>query len=454
MNPAVLFTAHVRAVEEAAALALATSAEQGAPYDVIVFYSGGESTYHADDLAVPFRGHAHFLRFAPVEGAGHFVVYAAGGRAVVLRATAADYWHARPQPLADWVSEGIEVRDTSDPISALVDLIGSRSAALVGGDDGLVQRLGLPEDAQDPEPLLAALNWLRATKTPYEMACMQEAQRIAGVGHAAVRIGFAEGLSEFDLHLAYLEATRLVDSALPYPNIIARDSAAAVLHYQHRRIDASAPGATLLIDAGAMHNGYASDITRTYCAKGTGLAAAEFTALLNGMEALQQTLVAAVAPGVSFVALHRQAEVLIATLLCETGVLRCKADEATERRLVETFFPHGLGHHLGLQVHDVGGRQIDICGAMRVVPDDCPNLRTTRDLSPGHVVTIEPGLYFIPVLLDRLRGSPEAACVDWARVERLAPLGGIRIEDDVLVTVAGFQNLTRPYVPGHLDEPQ
>lgn len=454
MNQAVLFAAHVRAVEEAAELALATSEEQGAPYDAIVFYSGGDVAYHADDLAVPFRGHAHFLRFAPVGGPGHFVVYKRGGRAVVLRAAAVDYWHAPREPLADWINEGIEVRETSDPLVALVELVGSYRAALVGVDQALVQRLGLAEDAQDPQPLLAVLDWTRATKTPYEMACIKEAQRIAGVGHTAVRAGFAEGLSEFDLHLAYLEATRLVESVLPYPNIIARDAAAAVLHYQHRRVDPPAPGTTLLIDAGATHNGYASDITRTYCARGAGLAAAEFKTLLNGMETLQQALVAEVAPGVSFIALHRHAEVKIATLLCEAGVLRCKAGEAIERRLVETFFPHGLGHHLGLQVHDVGGRQADIRGGVRVAPDDCPNLRTTRDLSPGHVVTVEPGLYFIPMLLDRLRESPEATCVDWARVERLAPFGGIRIEDDVLVTVAGFQNLTRPYVPGHLDESQ
>jgi Xaa-Pro dipeptidase len=138
-------------------------------------------------------------------------------------------------------------------------------------------------------------------------------------------------------------------------------------------------------------------------------------------------------------------------LLCEHGVLTGSPEAALAQRLTSVFLPHGLGHHLGLQVHDVGGRQVDPAGRTQDPPPDHPYLRTTRTLEEGHVVTIEPGLYFIPLLLDPVRQDERGANVDWDVVEELLPCGGIRIEDDVLVTRAGCEDLTRPFVPGHQD---
>jgi Xaa-Pro dipeptidase len=106
---------------------------------------------------------------------------------------------------------------------------------------------------------------------------------------------------------------------------------------------------------------------------------------------------------------------------------------------------------LGLQVHDVGGRQVSPRGDRREPPASSPALRTTRDLEPGHVVTIEPGLYFIPMLLEPFRSGAAAAAFDWPLIDALAPCGGIRIEDDILVTDGGREDLTRPVVPGHRD---
>ena len=86
---------------------------------------------------------------------------------------------------------------------------------------------------------------------------------------------------------------------------------------------------------------------------------------------------------------------------------------------------------------------------MRPPPEEYPTLRTTRELDTGHVVTVEPGLYFIPLLLDPIRDSD---AVDWKLVDELIPCGGVRIEDDVLVTQSGSENLTRPLIPGHRDQ--
>ena len=120
------------------------------------------------------------------------------------------------------------------------------------------------------------------------------------------------------------------------------------------------------------------------------------------------------------------------------------AEAAVAQGLSSTFFPHGVGHLLGAQVHDVAGLQVDRSGTRRERPSGHPYLRLTRRLEPGMVVTIEPGLYFIPLLLRERRASALAAHVDWDRVEALRPFGGIRIEDDVACRAEGPpENLTR-----------
>jgi Xaa-Pro dipeptidase len=134
---------------------------------------------------------------------------------------------------------------------------------------------------------------------------------------------------------------------------------------------------------------------------------------------------------------------MLADVLVEQGLVRCSADAAFDRRITDVFFPHGLGHLIGLQTHDVAGHMVSPEGGSRPPPERYPALRLTRTIEAGHVFTVEPGLYFIPMLLRQLRRSTHAADVDWARVERLLPCGGIRIEDNVHVTRDGVENLTR-----------
>jgi Xaa-Pro dipeptidase len=119
------------------------------------------------------------------------------------------------------------------------------------------------------------------------------------------------------------------------------------------------------------------------------------------------------------------------------------AESAVESGVSSTFFPHGLGHLLGLQVHDVGGLQRDESGGTVSRPAGHPYLRCTRTLEPGMVTTIEPGIYFIDMLLAELKNKPAARDVDWARVDAFRRYGGIRIEDDVVCTDGEPENLTR-----------
>ena len=123
--------------------------------------------------------------------------------------------------------------------------------------------------------------------------------------------------------------------------------------------------------------------------------------------------------------------------------MRCSADAAYELGLSRTFMPHGLGHLLGVQTHDVGGWQTRPEGGETPPPDAHATLRLTRTIEPGMVFTIEPGLYFIPMLLSRLRTEASAREVNWPKVEAMTPCGGARIEDNVLVLEDGVRNLTR-----------
>ena len=146
--------------------------------------------------------------------------------------------------------------------------------------------------------------------------------------------------------------------------------------------------------------------------------------------------------GLDYRELHLQCHLRLAGVLHALGIVDMDPAAMLEKRVTSTFFPHGLGHPIGLQVHDVAGFS-DENGILIPRPEGHPFLRMTRTLEPGMVVTIEPGLYFIPILLAELKQRPEAKAVNWAKVEQLMRYGGLRIEDEVNCTGAEPENLSR-----------
>ena len=311
----------------------------------------------------------------------------------------------------------------------------SRAAYIGEAFDGL-DDFGV--GAINPRPLLRRLDYVRAAKTPYELVCLREANRLGALGHVAAAAAFAAGASEFEIELAFLEACGLREQELPYNPIIALNAAAAVLHYQVLEKNGPPERHSLLIDAGAEFAGYASDITRTHAR-----ADPDFAALIVRMDEMQQSLCAGVRPGVDWRQVHLSAHRLTGQLLKEAGITRCGAEEAVATGLTRVFLPHGIGHLLGLEVHDVGGCLRAADGGELPRPDGHPYLRLTRTLETGFVVTMEPGIYFIPQLLQAARSDGRGRHINWPRVETLARFGGIRIEDDLAVTATGCENLTR-----------
>lgn len=292
----------------------------------------------------------------------------------------------------------------------------------------------------NPAPVLDYLDWQRGYKTPYEIALMRQAQRLGVRGHRAAEAAFRAGASEFEIHMAYCSAVGQDANELPYGNIIGLNEHAAVLHYTDLGRSAPNPLRSFLIDAGASAYGYASDITRTYAASGHD----EFQALIDAVDAAQQTMGAGVRAGVDYKQLHIDAHLSLMGILKDFGVLNVSPEAALATGVSAAFFPHGLGHLIGLQVHDVAGFAASDRGGRIERPQGHPYLRMTRVLEPGMVVTIEPGVYFIDMLLDEVKQAGHGASINWDRVDFFRPYGGVRIEDEVLCTEGDADNLTRP----------
>lgn len=405
--------------------------------DGLLIGSGSLGYYFLDDLPMPFRANPLFRSWIPeLAEPDCWIELRPGHKPRLIYCQPADYWHRVPaDPVGAWV-EHFDVRIVRDAVQARAELPGDLSHHIILAPEGS----GLGDRGPDnPAEPMAVLQYPRARKTAYELALMRQASLIGARAHLAAEAAFRAGESEWSIHLMYMAAAQQGEHDLPYGNIIALNEHAAVLHWQHQERSPPAQRNSFLIDAGASWHGYASDITRTHAAE-PGV----FADLIGAVDMVQQKLASQVRAGVEYASLHLQSHRLLAEILRQAGVLRISADEAVARGVSGTFFPHGLGHLIGLQVHDVGGFQGDEMGRTTLPkPDGHPWLRLTRRLEADFVVTIEPGLYFIPMLLEALRAGPQRDTVDWRIVEQLLPYGGIRIEDDVRATEGEPENLTR-----------
>ncbi|MEL7312688.1 MAG: Xaa-Pro dipeptidase [Pseudomonadota bacterium] len=407
--------------------------------DLAVVYAGGLIYRFLDDTTHPFVVNPHFAWWLPlVRTPDCYVIFGRGQKPVLAYCQPDDYWHAVPDAPDPYWADEFDVRPIKTAAEARQHLpTSARAPIFIGLTTEPEQTLGI--ERINPS---AAISWLdnaRITKSDYEIQQMRNASMLGARAHSAARDAFLAGdTSEFEIHHAYLGAIQAVDHDLPYHSIVALNEHAAILHYQHRDRERPEKRRSFLIDAGAAMDGYASDITRTYAAD-SGL----FSELIEAMDVLQTGICDDICAGVDYPTLHLRMHDRMAKLLLDYQIANGSAEALVNTGVTRVFLPHGLGHYLGLQVHDVGGHQLDASGAPTERPEQDPHLRLTRGLGPNEVITIEPGLYFIPMLLDPLRSSDEKAMVNWQRVDELTPFGGIRIEDNVRVLNDRCENLTR-----------
>ena len=424
---ATLYPSHLQRLTE-----IAEKAMYAQQCDSILIHSGSPKLHFLDDYHSPFKANPHFVWWLPVTQSPHcYVLIQQGQKPVLFYHLADDFWHVPPQPPEGFWCDYFDIHLCADLAQVKQKLSQYQSTsthrAWIGEDAQLAQQLGI--NTPNPQGLIHHLHYERAVKSPYEIACLTQANAIALAGHKAAAQAFMAGKSELETQLAYLGAVQLDPADMPYRNIVGFGDHSAVLHYQHYSPSPQnkQQPQSFLIDAGAPYHGYAADITRCH-SRGSVL----YQSLIDAMTKAQLSVCAMVKPGVSFAHLHHHMHSLVLDLLIEFRLVQGSTDELEKSRISSAFFPHGLGHLLGLQVHDIGGWQQDELGTMLPPPKDHPFLRCTKILEENMVVTIEPGLYIIDSLLQKWRDDGFGHLLNNNAIDQLRPLGGVRIEDNVV----------------------
>lgn len=385
-----------------------------------------------------FRASSHFLYLAglPLPGAALLLDTQTGKTVLFV-----------PEPLPDdalWHGalpsrEALVAATLVDEVRYLPALSASLSALPAVG------RLPvLPASERKPadEHLIDAMTELRLC---HDAAALFEIRRAVAVtvrAHAAGRRATRPGARESEVRAAMEHEIMAADFTTAYPSIVTVSG--EVLH-NHNRAGTCQAGDLLLADVGAeTDTGWASDVTRTWPV--SGQFSASQRALYDLVLSAQLAAIAAVRPGIRYRDVHMVAARVLCAGLRDEGLLEGELDGLVERGAHALFFPHGIGHLLGLDVHDLedfGDRAQYASGRTRSQQFGLACLRLDRDLLPGMVVTIEPGLYLVPAILHN--EALTAPLRDALRLDRLAQfrdVRGIRIEDDVLVTASGCEVLT------------
>ena len=379
------------------------------------------------DRMYPFRAHSEYLYLTDRERPGGVLAFDPSEGWVDFVAPV-----SREERLWEGAPAGEQAGVPVTELAHWLDQRNGRPVACLG-----TAVAGVTSSAELGTDLRYALNDVRRPKDGVEVERMRTATRATAAGFAAVQPLLVPGTTEREVQIE-LEAEffRAGADFLAFDTIVGGGPNTAVLHFSPG--DRSfREGELVLIDAGGEYRGYASDITRTYPASGTFTSdQAELYAIVRqaGRVATERCLA-----GTEWRDVHRAAALAIAEDLVTFGLLRGTPEGLVESGAVHAFFPHGVGHMVGLGVRDAG----EVLPGREPPPDAFPRLRVDLPLLPGYTMTVEPGIYVVPALLaDQDLRERHRDAVDWDRAERMLDFGGIRIEDNVLVTEDGYEVLT------------
>jgi Xaa-Pro aminopeptidase len=387
--------------------------------DAVVLVAAGDEipVPGRGDRAYPYRAHSEYLYLTDRERPGGVLAFdpAEGWIEFVVPVTADELLWTGLEGDREGVPEGTRPRDV------LEGWLAGRPARRLGATDD-------PDDALRNE-----LIRLRRPKDDDELERMRVAEEATRAGFAELAGMVEPGRTERELQVA-LEAAFLRSGGdfLAFESIVAAGDHSSVLHFAPTSRELEA-GQLLLVDAGAEYRGYASDVTRTYAVGGE--LDARQRIVWETVRRAGEAAIAACRPGVEWREIHRTSALVSAEGLVELGVLRGTPETLVESGAVTLFFPHGVGHMVGLGVRDAGFASDEA----REPAPGLPRLRVDIPLQPRHAWTVEPGIYFVAPLLARHRDRRD---VDWGRVDELLSFGGVRIEQNVLITDDGCDVLT------------
>ncbi len=300
--------------------------------------------------------------------------------------------------------------------------------------------------------LIKAVVKLKEVKDEYEIAEIEKAVDIAYKMHTTAMKMAKPGVIEQEIAGTIEGISLALGGPVSFPIILSMDVQTLHNHYHGNVLE---EGRMMVTDAGAetqMH--YASDITRTVPVGGkfnkrqAGIYQTVLNANMNAIEAIK--------PGIKYRDIHFLAARTIVDGLKEIGLMKGDTNAAVEAGAHTLFMPHGLGHMMGMDVHDMEGLGEDYVGydehTERSKEFGTAYLRLAKELKPGFVLTVEPGIYFIPELIDQFRAEGKFAdFINYDVVETYKDFGGVRIEDDVLVTETGYRVLGKP-IPKTIEE--
>lgn len=417
----------------------------------VLLWSGTAKPRNFAANSYPYRASSHFIYFAglPLENAA---IRLEGERLTLFMddATADDaLWHGSG-PSRDDIAEQIGAA-AAYPLSRLADL--AAGAATLGEKDETVQILekaalkrGIVLPRHHPrgnQELEKAIVQLRMFQDEGAIASTRQAIAVSVEAHKAGMSATTKAKTEAQIRAAMEAVIIGHDMSCAYGSIVT--VAGEVLH-NHRYHNLVKPGDLLLADVGAeTSEGWASDITRTWPVGGTFSATQRD--LYDVVLAAHDACIEQAKPGVEYAHIHQVACEKMAAGLVELGILRGEPAALVAEDAHALFFPHGVGHLLGLDVHDMedlGDLAGYAEGRQRSDRFGLSFLRLNRPLSAGMAVTIEPGFYQVPAILNDPKNRDRYAHrVNWERLEQFADVRGIRIEDDVLITEQGCEVLSQ-----------
>lgn len=414
--------------------------------DGLIFLNSSSEQQRNSDVFYRFRQDSDFLYLSGITHPEHALILDPKAKASHLFVPDMNplyqIWHGRQKTTAQAKAFfGVNFVHYAKDFAAVFAKLAKKYRklyALDSGRDELKRRKVRTSLTRDAQTLRVTLNEARVRKTVDELEALRTANCISHRGHVVAMRTVRPGAMEYEVQAA-MEKEFLGAGAIhcAYPSIVACGANAAILHY-HENDMPCRKGDLLLIDAGCEWQGYGADVTRTFPVNGRyeRRQAEIYQIVLNA----QKECIDMIRPGVSVLDLHLHACKSMTRALMELGIFRSNdADAIIKDGAHAIFFPHGIGHLLGLDVHDVGAKDPK-AKPMRNKPK---NLRASRVLEPGFVVTVEPGLYFIDAHFESKETRKKTAKhIDWKKAEDYRSVGGIRIEDDVYVTRGGHENLT------------
>jgi Xaa-Pro aminopeptidase len=396
--------------------------------DALLVVGAGEPVPlpEGSDQTYPFRAHAEYFYLAGIECAGGVMAFdpKSGWESFVPAVTEGErVWEGRkqlPGTLLSQLDMWLAAR-RGRPIAQL----------------GAAVR-GVVADEATTKRVRERFSHARRAKDAHELALIRRAAAATAEGFEKLREHLQPGVTERTLQIELeAEFARAGATRPGYGTIVGTGPNSAVLHFAPSD-RAARTGEFVLVDAGAEIDRYMADVTRTFV---VGSAPSAFQKdLFQVVLAAEERAIARCVAGAEWKELHLACAVELTAGLVAMGVMRGAAESLVEQEAHLLFFPHGLGHMVGLGVRDgsgvLPGRAKDARASLKTLRMDLP-------LAPGYVVTVEPGLYFIPALLnDPLRRARFRDGVNWALVDQHLALGGVRLEDNVLVTTGAPEVLT------------